>query len=179
MVRPFADEADRIIETWESAIAGTTWVWTYNRRDDRYIKTRVGGREGSNRIRISRDDRKYNQEMVPVENRLLDPFTNGTLILVDTANRDDQLDTRYHYTKAQLEEMFELREPELFKEAIEGIESELIIRRLYSMAEKIGTNEQTQILRDICDERWPIGGTQRTVREMIEAGERIGATRMW
>ncbi len=178
MARPEAREEDKLVETWESTISGSTWVFTYDRRNDNYVPTRVGG-EGAKRLRITRDDRKYNQERIPDENRGHDPFTNGALRLVDTANRDEPLDIRYHYTDAELAEMFEVRDDTLFQDAIEDIESELIIRRMMAMAEKLGTIAQTTALKETAEKRWPIGGTQRTVREMMEAGDRIGATQIY
>ncbi len=179
MARPAAKEHDTVIETWETSSPGTTWVWVYDRREDKYTEQRVGGREGSGRLHIARDDRKYNQERVPDENRMLDPFTNGALRLVESATRDETLDVRYHYSDADLLEMFEVRDEALFAEAVAEIESELIIRRLLSMSEKAGTQAQSTCLREICEDKWPIGGTQKTVREMIEAGERIGATQIY
>lgn len=179
MVRPKTTPDGEIIETWQAATAGTTWVWVYDRRDDKYAKKRVGGREGSGVLHLRRDDRKYNQERIPVENRMLDPFTNGALRLIESSTRDESLDVRYHYTDADLMEMFDVRDENLFGELITGIESELIVRRLLGMAEKAGTQAQVQALRDMCDDKWPIGGTQKTVREMIEAGERIGAGQIY
>lgn len=179
MTRPATKTKDAIIETWETATSGTVWVWVYDRREDKYSKARVGGREGSGRLSITRDDRKYNQERIPIENRMLDPFTNGALVLVDATERDEMLDVRYHYSDTDLLQLFEVRDVDLFTEAINEIESELIIRRLLSMSEKAGTQAQDTALRSSSQTRWPIGGTQKTVREMIEAGERIGATQIY
>jgi hypothetical protein len=175
MARPVPQDEDRIMETWEIAVPGTVYVWVYDKRDDSYRKQHVGGKSGSARLHITRGDRKYNQEQIPVENRALDPFTNGALRLIESAERDEALDIRYHYTNEQLVEMFEIRDPELFKSEIAEIESELILRRLYAMAEDNGTVTQVEALREVLQDRYPIGGTQKTVREMIEAGERIGA----
>ena len=58
-----------------------------------------------------------------------------------------------------------------------GFESELILRRLAEMSEKMGTLVQVEALRDLVHERYPIGGTQRTVREMLEA-EEFNSTRI-
>lgn len=179
MARPTPTTTDKIIETWETSAPGTTWVWTYDRREDKYVEQRVGGREGSGRIHLSRDDRKYNQERIPTENRMLDPFTNGALRLIESSDRDETLDIRYHYSEADLSEMFEVRDEKLFADMVSEIESELIIRRLLAMAEKSGTQAQTTILKESCDARWPIGGTQATVRAMIEEGERLGVGQIY
>lgn len=175
MARPQAKPADQVIETWEILIAGTIYVWIYDKRDDRYRSQKVSGTSGSSRLHLTRDDRKYNQEILPVENRHLDVFTNGALRLVESSERDEHLDIRYHYTDADLAEMFEVRDPELFLQAVSEIDSELILRRLVAMAEDKATVAQNTALKELVAERYPIGGTQATVREMIEAGERIGA----
>lgn len=177
-MRPEVSDDDKTIETWEAAIAGSVYVWVYDRREDRYIKQGVGGRSASRRLHITRDDRKYNQEQIPVENESLDPFTNGALRFVSAATRDESLDMRYHYTDDELAQMFDLRDLDNFRDAVEDIKSELILRRLADMSETAATLGQVEIIKEILNERYPIGGTQKTVREMIEAGERIGATRI-
>lgn len=177
MTRPVVSEEDRVVETWESEIAGTVWVWLYDRRDDKYIKQAVGGRSASRRLHITRDDRKYNQELVPPENRQHDPFTNGALRLVEAMTRDETLDMRYHLTDEDLKAFFEVRDDELFLEAVQALESELVMRRLEAVAEKEGTVSQYEAVKALVRDRYPIGGTQRTVREMIEAGERSAGQR--
>lgn len=177
MPRPEAREDDKVVETWESCIPGTVWVWVYDRREDRYIMQSIGGSTGSRRLHITRDDRKYNQEQVPIENHKLDPFTNGSLRLVEAATRDDSLDQRYHLSNTDLAEMFEVRDINLFTEAITDIDSELVLRRLSDMSEEIGTVAQNEALKELIRLRYPIGGTQKAVQEMIDAGERLAQQR--
>ncbi len=174
MARPGISDQDKIIETWEATTESTTWVSVWDRREERYKNQRVGGRSGSRRLHISRDDRKFNQEQLPLENKPLDPFTNGTLRLVETATRDETLETRYHKTDEELGEYFDLRDPVVFAEAISSIESQLVLHRILAMAEVQGTVSQLEATRDLIRKRWPIGGSQRTYREMEEAGERLG-----
>lgn len=175
-MRPEQTEDDKVVETWETTIAGTVFVWVYDRREDKYHHQSVGGKSGSRRLHISRDDRKYNQEQIPIEAEHLDPFTNGSLRLVGAATRDETLDVRYHFTDGDLEEMFEVRDLDMFMETAKEITSELILRRLQAVGERVGTQAQNDALKALVNERYPIGGTQRTIREMIEAGERIGAS---
>lgn len=178
MVRPAVSPGDDVIETWEISFPGTVWVWVYDRREDQYKKQQVGHRSGSRMLHITRDDRKYNQELVPMENRHLDPFTNGLLRLLGSGDRDETLDIRYHYADEDLIEMLEIRDVELFREAMQAIESEVILRRLQNFTETHATVAQADVLREIIETRYPVGGTQKTVREMIEAGDRIGAGRI-
>jgi len=178
MGRPETTEEGKVIETWEITFEGSVWVFVFDRREDRFKKQRVGGRAGSKRLHISRDDRKFNQEQIPDENRALDPFVNGALRLIQTASPDEHLDTRYHKSRDELVEYFEVRDPELFAESLEEIDSELVLRRMQALGAEFGTVAQTEALRDLLELRYPVGGTQKTVREMIEAGERIGAQRI-
>lgn len=179
MVRPVVRPEDQAVETWEISFPGSIGVWVYDRREDQYKRQTISARSGSKTIHMTRDDRKYNQELIPDENRALDPFTNGQLrLLGSAADRDENLDVRYHYSDTDLVGMFEVRDVALFQEAMEAIGSEVILRRLQGLADAHATVAQVEVLRDIIERRYPIGGTQRTVREMIEAGDRIGAQRI-
>ncbi len=178
MSRPRVSPEDSAVETWEIAFPGTVWVHVYDRREDTYKKQQVGQRSGTKTLHITRDDRKYNQERILDENRHLDPFTNGSLRLLGSASRDESLDVRNHYADADLIGMFEVRDPDLFREALDGLTSEVVLRRLSNIADDNATVTQAEILRELLAERYPVGGTQRTVREMLEAGERIGAGRI-
>lgn len=179
MSRPTANPNDQEIESWEIAFDGSVSIWVYDRRNDEYKKQVVAGHYGSRTMHLSRDDRKYNQELIPDECKHLDPFINGQLRLLGaSADRDENLDVRNHYSNDELATMFEVRDPELFREAMEGITSEVVLRRLQNMAETHATVAQNETLRDLIQRRYPVGGTQTTVKEMIEAGDRIGATRI-
>lgn len=178
MARPAVPTNDAIVETWEIAFPGAVWVWVYDRREDVYKKQQVGQRTGSKTLHITRDDRKYNQELIPDENRHLDPFTNGSLRLLGAADRDESLDVRNHFSEEDLIAMFEVRDPSLFAEALEDVDSEVVIRRLQNLADEHATVAQAAALRELIDRRYPVGGTQRTIREMLEAGDRIGADRL-
>jgi len=172
MVLAEPSENDKTVETWETTGEGTVWVWIYDKREDKYVPQRVGGRAGSRRLRIRRDDRKYNQEQIVEENRQLDPFTNGMLRLVEGG--DDSIDATYHWTLEDYQNLLNLRDEDTFKAEVEEIESELIVRRLKDVAEKHGQLWQVDFLRDLIDERYRVGGTQKTVQQMIDAGEKLG-----
>lgn len=169
----------KIHEVWESMVPGTCWVWTRDpRRPGEYTKTRVGGRGGgSKRLRITTDERRYHEEQVIDEMNDSNPFRNGALRLVsidDGGEVVDDIHTNYHLTDTQLIEYFEVKDEDVFKGAMDDIGSELILRRIFSLAEKNGSVSQHAVLRDLLEERYKMGGTQRTVREMIAAGEAIG-----
>lgn len=177
MARPvIMNPSDADIEVWEAATPATSWVYVFDRREDRYVQTRVGGRSGSRRLNITRDDRKYNQELLPFENTKDDPFTNGTLRFVESATRDELLDTRYHMTDEQLLTYFDVRDVALFMDAVQDIESEIVLRKLQRMAPNNATVAQVDALNDYIRARYPQGGSQKAVREMEEVGERLGVS---
>lgn len=161
---------EKVVEVWEIMIGGTVWVWTYDRRDDKYTKQRVGGRQGSKKLHISRDDRRFNQEQVVEENKHLDPFTNGTLRLV-SADKADDIDATYHLTDEDLVTMLEVKDLETFTEAVHDIKSELLLRRLKEVADTHATVAQLEVIKGLIEDRYKVGGTQRTVREMLAGGE--------
>jgi len=168
------------LESWEGTTPGTVWVWIYDRRNDSYKKARIGGRGagGTNRINITVGDRRYNQEQVVDEMRANDPFTNGMLIRTKgpELTEDDEFlqDTSNHKTNVELLQYFEIRNIDEFKEAIDDIESELILRRLDSLAHNNALASQAQVLRELIDQRYRVGGTQKTVQEMLDANDLQG-----
>jgi hypothetical protein len=174
MPRPVTEDA-QVVETWEITTEGTCWVWVYDRREDRYIQQRVGGRGGSKTIHVNRDDRKFNQEQVVDENAHLDIFTNGLLRYVKSNDGTDEhgVSTANHLTEADLIGLLENKDPDQYEPLFRSLDSEVIVRRLYSVAEKHATVQQLEFLRELVDERYRSGGTQRAVREMIESGEKL------
>jgi hypothetical protein len=169
------------VETWEIMIEGTIWVWVYDKRSDAMQKVRVGGKAGGSRkLQITTDDRRWNQDQVIEEMKHSDPFSNGALKLIAGAPPEEEevIDTRNHLDNEQLVELLTLRDEDVFRSEVEDIRSELLMRRLLEVADRDGTRAQVEIVRDVIEERYKVGGTQKTVREMVEAGERIGGEQM-
>lgn len=167
---------ESIIEVWEMTTEGTAWVWVMDPRDKAYRKQRVGGRAGgSKRLHISSDDRRFNQEQVIEEMKDQDPFTNGALRLI-SADVPSDVDTTYHLTPDDLQAMLGIKDEELFQSSVADIKSELIVRRLKEVAETFGTVAQLEFISSLIKERYAVGGTQRTVREMLEQGEKLAGT---
>lgn len=165
---------DKVLETWEITTDGTIWVWKMDVREGKYVETRVGGRQGgSRRLHISSDDRRFNQEQVVEEMKDHDVFKNGALVLI-SADKADDIDTTYHLTAEDLRRLLEIKEQALFESEVSDIKSELILRRLKEVAEKDATVAQLAFITDIIQARYKVGGTQRTVQEMITAGELAG-----
>jgi hypothetical protein len=168
---------DPVIETWETLTEGTVWVWVKDARTGSMVKRRLGGKAGGTRsVHLTADERRYNQEQVVEENISEDPFTNGSLKLKNTTHASD-VDTTYHLTNDDLRELLAIRDQKTFEGEVASITSELILRRLKDIAESEATIAQYQFVRDTVDERYRSGGTQATVREMLEEeSRRIGNT---
>lgn len=168
------------VETWEVTGDFTVWVWKRDVRNPGQMeKVRVGGRGGgSRRLRISTDERRYNEEQIVEENKHLNAFKNGLLRLVSSGDAGegdiDDVDATYHWGDEQYAAFFEVRDPDIFKEECVAIDSELILRRLYMKGESVATMDQLGILKEIIEERYKSGGTQRTVREIMEEEARLG-----
>jgi len=169
--------ADKVIETWEITGEGTAWVWVKDPREAKMVKQRVGGRAGGSRkLHISTDDRRFNEEQVIEEMAAHNIFRNGTLRFISATDGSQPVDLAQtaQLTEEDMAALLEIRDEDLFRDEVKDIDSELIIRRLKNLAEKDGTMAQNEVLTEIIESRWKVGGTQRTVRELIEAGERIG-----
>lgn len=170
-------EDDNAPEVWQLTGKGTLWLYKYDRREDRWTKHRFGGSSGggSGRVELTVGERRYNQGRVVPENRLEhDPFTNGRLVRL-TGPEDAELDTKYHWTEEHYKTLLELRDMDIFREEVESITNELILRRLYDFARTKATVEQLEFVRNLVTERYPIGGTQRVVQEMLdEEAKRAG-----
>jgi hypothetical protein len=160
-----------IQETWEIQIPGTARVWVRDRRFGTYQPKKVSGK-GPKRITLSRDEREYNQELVPEENERHNPWTNGTLVQIVGGTKQGEL------TDEALRAYLELESEEAFTEAVSDIDIELTLRRLIGFAATDGRMWQVTILRELIDERYRVGGTQRTVQEMYDEGELDRSTRL-
>jgi hypothetical protein len=161
------------LELWECITAGTVIVWTWDAGRKDYRTVSVNGTGGPKRLRISAEDREYNQSLIADDRRGLDPFTNGRLALVVDGQVTGVI------TNADLHEMLKIRDEAAFTEALQHVAGdELIIRRLKDVAEHDGTISQYEAVRQVVLDRYHVGGTQRTVAEMIEAGEAVGGIRL-
>lgn len=159
------------VETWETTTDGTVWVWIRDPRETQgYKKQRVGGKHGGSRIlRITTDDRRFNQEQVVDEMRSHDPFTNGLLRKTDERHVDD-VDTRNHLTNDDLLALLEIKDEATFQSEVGEIHSELIMRRLAALATKNGTRGQDDFINALIEERWRVGGQQQSIREQNTPG---------
>lgn len=161
------------IETWEVTGTGTIWVWIMDGRSRAYVKQHVGGRDGGSRfLRISIDDRRYNEQLIVVEMADSNPFRNGALkyLRVDGAPEDYQadIDPTYHLTPEELLSFFEVKDGDIFRATVEEITSELVLRRLKEAGEKHATMEQVEILTELIDARYKHSKTQTAVKDIVD-----------
>lgn len=151
-------------ETWQSQTDATVFVYKKDRRSGDWKPERVGGPNGKARVRLSSDEREYNQELVPEENAHLDPFTNGRLVRVDQ-NQDGVV------TREDLAGLLTVETEEELGAVMADIEDELTLRRLLEVAATDGKMWQVEVLRNEVDDRYSVAKSQRAVVEMMQAPE--------
>jgi hypothetical protein len=162
-------------EVWEIQIRGTIWTRVRNPEVPGTWKTiRANGTRGPKRITITASERQHNQELIPEENAHLDPFTNGSLRCVAGSPKD----IKTWLTDEDLSAIIGLEDDALFEEEVTSISMELTLRRLLDLAERAATVPRHAFVRDLVQERYAVGGTQRSVQEMIDAGEALSGFRM-
>lgn len=171
MVQQEAEET----EIWEIQIPGTIFVKVRNPEIAGTWKVvRANGEKGPKRIQITASERKHNRDLIPEENEHLDPFSNGSLRCVVGAPTQNKT----WLTDADLTSIIQLESDELYEAEVTDIKAELTLRRLLDLCERIGTVRRFEFLRDIVQDRYRVGGTQRSVEEMMTAGEKIQGFRM-
>ncbi|MEN9793037.1 MAG: hypothetical protein RL330_1115, partial [Actinomycetota bacterium] len=122
------------------------------------------------RIQITREERRYNQDMISEENIAFDPFSNGQLICVQGEAMGSN-----QFTDDDLITILGLEDDDGFEEAIREVESEVVVRRLLGLAETNTTHARFEFIRDLVDTRYRVGGTQKTVQQMYDDGEKVSA----
>lgn len=180
MVRVAQTELHPDTETWELQTAGTVWIWVKDPKErNGWKKQRAGGSGGSKRVHITAEERRHNEEQVVDENQAThNIFRNGALMRVDKGAPADDIDTRYHLADDDLRALIQVRDLALFSEELSSINSELIIRRLKAIADVDGTMAQVNEIDNLIEMRYKAGGTQRTVQELIDAGEKLGGEQL-
>lgn len=162
-------------EIWEIQIPGTIYTKVRNHEIAGTWKTiKANGTNGPKRLTLLASERRYNRELIPDENAHLDPFSNGSLrcVVGEPKNHKTWL------TDEDLEAIIRLESEDLYKEEVAGITLELTLRRLLDLAQRIATVSRYEFVKEVVQERYQVGGTQRAVAEMIEAGEKISGFRM-
>lgn len=163
-------------EVWEIQIPGTIYAKVRNPEIAGTWKVvKANGTNGPRRLSLTTSERKYNRELIPDENQHLDPFSNGSLrcVVGEPMNND-----KPWLTDADLEAIVRLESDDLYQEEVSSITLELTLRRLLDLCQRIGTVGRYEFVRDLVQERYAVGGTQRAVQEMIDAGEKLQGFRM-
>lgn len=150
-------------EIWESTTGGTTWVHVKDPRNPGGWRLQKVGGKGTKRITVTVEEREFNQELVAYESGHLDPFTNGLLVRVspkEIVRGENEL------TDDDLIAVLRA-DDETFEDRLGAIESEIIVRRLFALAEKHATMVRYQAIQTLIDERYRLGKTQKVVKEML------------
>lgn len=155
------------VEIWEATTEAVVFVAVRDTINGGWKHKKVT-QQGSRRIQLTVEERRYNQDNIPEENMNLDPFSNGQLICVQGDAKAPN-----HLTDEDLISVLTLEDDDEFEAAVADFESEVIIRRLLNLAQTKASHVRFEYIRDLVDERYRVGGTQRTVQAMMDAGERL------
>lgn len=165
--------AREVSEIWEATTEGTTWVSVRNTRvPGAWTERRVGGK-GSKRLTITVEEREFNQEALPYENKHMDPFTNGLLVRISPK---ETTRTQYELVDDDLLEKLAIKDDAAFADYMMTVDSEVIIRRLLALARKHSTMARHQAIKEIVDGRYSVGKTSRVVQEAAEDDARYADT---
>lgn len=153
---PMAESPDRRltrealdqVELWEVTSDSTVWIQVRDHVNGGWRHQRVGGR-GAKRIQLTVEERRFNQDMIPDENIGLDPFSNGLLRCLqgdgDNTNAADEKD---------LVALVQLEDEDEFRRRVEAIDSEVLLRRVVTVAEKAASNPRYLYVKDVVDRRY-------------------------
>lgn len=154
------------MEIWETTVPGTTYVQQRDPRNPRgWVTKKVGGR-GTKQLRITVEERLFNQELVIHENQHHDPFTNGSLVRIHP--KDERQLSDMAMTDAQIIEYLKLEDDPLFTEWLEGMQSEVVLRRALELARKACPMYRYEEIEQLVSTRYAIGKTSQVVREAME-----------
>lgn len=148
-------------EIWECTTGGTVYVNVKDpRHADAWTQKKVGGK-GTKRITLTVEEREFNQELVPYEKKQFDPFLNGKLVRISP--KDDR-----ELTDDALVERLKGLNDEAFDEWLNAIDSEIVVRRLHTLAREHSTVARYETIGDLIAQRYSIGKTSRVVAEIME-----------
>ena len=153
------------IEIWEATTNQSIWLWVEDQLVGKgsWKKQLVGGPNGRKRITLSVKERRWNQEQIPEKNAYLDPFSNGSLVCVQ--GEDASLSPVF--TDAQLIELLAVEDDDAFGKVLENLKSEILVRRIFALSERNAASYRHDEIRDLIDERYRVGYTQRSQRDDI------------
>ncbi len=155
---------ENVQETWETTTGGTVYVQVKDpRQPGGWRQTKVGGKSAK-KLRITVEEREFNQELIPEDNQEHDPFLNG--LLVRTHPKDAPKGVN-ELSDADLIEMLQMDSDEVFMEAVKSLASEVVLRRLVALAERHTNLLRLQELQAFVDAKYRVGKTSKVVAEMI------------
>lgn len=151
------------VEIWEATTESTIWLHTLDTLagNGAWTQRSVGGPNGNRRIHLTVRERRFNQDRIPSSNAHLDPFINGMLIA-----RQGSQQSPNGYTDEQLITLLKMPSDAdaAFEQVVQSITSEVLIRRLFGLAERNAPAYRRDWLEDVVDDRYRIGYTQRSLR---------------
>lgn len=147
-------------EVWASATGGSVWIQTKDpTHPNTYRPTKIGGKT-NRKLQITVAERHFNQELIPVDQQELDPFTNGLLVRTSPSPSGT--------SDSELVLILRVEADADFEAEVKKIDKEVVLRRLIDLAERHTTFQRHQYLTELVRDRYHIGKTQRSVKEMYE-----------
>ena len=152
--------ADKDAEIWEATTSSHVHVLVRDRVDGGWKQVTVGG-SGSRRLQLTVAERRFNQDLVPDESLGLDPFSNGMLVCVLGGAKMPA-----HLTDADIVALLGGDDEAAFAATVGQVTSEVLLRRMLSLAEAHASHSRFELLRDLVATRYKVGGRQPSVVEM-------------
>lgn len=158
-------------EVWELVIPGQVFVEVKDpRHRGSYTQRRVGG-NASRRVQLSVEERLFNQGLVAYGHEDQDVFTNGMMIriLPKTEERGE-----YELTDAELVTWLTEDDDDQYDALIREVDSEIILRRMLTLAEKKATKWRYDLLENLIRDRYLVSKSSKVAIEEEVARERAG-----
>lgn len=157
-------------EIWEPTTESAVHVLKKNPQDPTgWRNVKVGGKRGTRRLQLTREEREHNQQMVAIENKHLDPFLNGQLLCIQGTPDSSSA----QMSDDQLRELLKIEDDDTFMEAVTDLGSEVLLRRLLLQAEDHATKRRYDMVYDYVSTTFRVGYTQKSVREMESQDESV------
>ena len=147
-------------EVWASATGGAVWVQTKDpTHPNTYRPTKIGGKT-NRKVQLTISERRFNQELIPVDQQELDPFTNGLLVRTSPSPSGT--------SDSDLVKILRVEDDADFENGVKAIDKEVVLRRMIDLAESHTTYQRHQFITELVRDRYHVGKTQRSVKEMYE-----------
>lgn len=151
------DDPKLVEEVWESTTGGAAHVWTKDPQNTRnWIQKKRAGGPGNPKLRLTVEEREYNQDLVAWGNDHLDPFKNGMLRRISPESETSDEGVENQYSNEDLIKLVTVGSDSRYSKIIRDIESEVVLRRMVPLAQKHASNLRWEEIKAVVKERFPV-----------------------